>query len=150
MPRGGARPGGGRRVGSKNKATLQREAEAAARVAAASGGKAREAALSVMERLLITAEGAAALLKPTAKRNWPDQATVDPNPDASWPMFKDFLGLAFDIAKEVTKYQAPQIKAVDAPAPAPDPDVAERESQIRFGLRVFEGGKPVDRTGTDA
>ena len=138
---------GGREKGTKNRATLQREAEAAARVAATSGGKAREGALAVMERLMGVAEGATEANRPTLQRQIAvadaTGASIDINPDGDWGRFHDFLNLTFSIAKELARYQAPQVKAVDAPAPPPDPDEIARGSRRRFGLRVFEGGKPL-------
>lgn len=146
MP-GGARPGAGRRQGTKNKATIQRELEAAARVAAAAGGKTRESALAVMERLLSVAEGATAAFRPTLKKEIQAAAAIgtviEANPDGDPNHFRAFLDLTFSISKELAKYQAPQIKAVDAPAPPPDPKDLEQKSRRRFGLRVFEGGKPL-------
>jgi hypothetical protein len=39
----------------------------------------------------------------------------------------------------LAKYQLPAIKPVELPTPAPE----VKEERIVFGLRVFEGGKPV-------
>jgi hypothetical protein len=101
-----------------------------------------------MERLLGVAEGAAGATRPTRQQDINNGAT--PNLDGDWGRFHDFLKLTFDIDKELAKYQAPQVKPVDAPAPPPDPKQLEAGSRRRFGLRVFEGGKPLIAPGEAA
>ena len=75
MANGGARPGAGRKAGGKNKATIQRELQAAHQVAAVHG-VGRELASAVLERLMgdlerykELAEGAASLLVPPCSLN---------------------------------------------------------------------------------
>jgi hypothetical protein len=138
---------GGREKGVKNKLTIQREQEAAQRVAAARGPKAKEAALSVLERLMQVAEGATALHRPPGPKEVEAAAASGQSlPKGDWGLFGDWWDRAAYAAKELAKYQAPQIKSVDAPAPPPDPDEVDRGSRRRFGLRVFEGGRPLGQT----
>ena len=131
---------GGRIKGTKNRATIQREIEAAERVAQ-SRGKAKDAALTVLERLMQVAEGAAGLTRPASKREMAEGKAQ--NPDGDWELFGDWFDRAAFCAKELAKYQAPQIRAVEAPAPPPDPREVDAGNRRRFGLRVFEGGKPL-------
>jgi hypothetical protein len=174
----GAKPGerrGGRQRGTKNKATIERELQAAHQVAAAHGAG-REMATAVLERLMMDldkyrelAEGAAAVHRPPK----PDEiaaAQAMENAKAleekreprtlyagNWELFGQWfdrtVSTARDAAmcaKELANYQAPKIKSVDAPAPPPDPRDLEQKSRKRFGLRVFEGGKPLSSSGGEA
>jgi hypothetical protein len=137
---------GGKVKGSKNRATIERELKAAAQVAAASGGKARESALAIMERLLTVAEGATAANRPILQVDIQKAAatgsTLNANPDGDWGRFHDFLDLTFSITKELAKYQAPQIKAVDAPTPPPAIQSGKDQTK-RFTLTIFEGDRQV-------
>jgi hypothetical protein len=168
MPNGGARTGAGRKSGGKNKATIARELQAAQQVAAAHG-VGREMAIAVLERLMGDldrlkgiAEGAAGLHKPptpaeiTQAQAAEDAKAIAENREpqtvyaGNWALFGEWydraVGTARDaatVAKDLAKYQGPQIKPVDAPAPAPDPRDLDQRSRKRFGLRVFEGGKPL-------
>jgi hypothetical protein len=156
MP-GGARPGAGRKAGGKNKATLERELLAAkATIRQAKEG--RELAKDVLERLMLDldrfkslAEGAAALHKPPTAGELKAAAERGLSlAKGDWGLFGEWfdraVGTARDaatVAKDLAKYQSPQIRAVDAPAPPPDPEKLREGSTRRFGLRVFEGGKPL-------
>ena len=156
MP-GGARPGAGRKTGGKNKATIERELEAA-KAAIAKVKHGRELAKDVLERLLhdldrfkTIAEGAAGLHKPPSAgelKAAAEKGLIIAKGD--WGLFGEWfdraVGTARDaatVAKDLAKYQSPQIRPVDAPAPPPDPKELEAGSKRRFGLRVFEGGKPL-------
>jgi hypothetical protein len=146
MPRGGKQPGAGRPVGSKGRATLEREQLA---LAARKGG--RELAREVMERAMIIAEATCMLHKPPspvalAKAQESDQEL----PDGDWALFGQWFDRWTSLAKELTKYQSPPIKAIDAPAPPPNPDEVPDQPRRRFGLRVFEGGKPLASSSGNA
>jgi hypothetical protein len=164
MANGGARPGAGRKAGGKNKATIERELKAAVAVAQTREGV-RQLAVAILEELLGDlirfrgiAEGAASLHRPPspgdiekAAQQGVDLASGD------WELFgkwydravsttKDAAGVAYDISK----FQSPQVKAVDAPTPPPDPKDLDRRSRKRFGLRVFEGGRPLNSSSDTA
>jgi hypothetical protein len=141
MPRGGRQPGAGRPKGAKGKATIERELEAARRVAANASGERRDSALQVLERIMVVAEGAAGLLRPTPEKEIAKGAQK--NPDGDWDRFKAWCELTAKCSMELAKYQAAQIKSVDAPTPPPEPGEIDQRSRKRFGLRVFEGGKPL-------
>ena len=46
--------------------------------------------------------------------------------------------------KELLPYQNTVLKAADKPSDPPDPDQVMQDSKIVMGLRVFEGGRPVE------
>lgn len=135
----GRKKTGGRLKGSKNKTTLEREAAAAVDAAR---GQQRELAKDVLERLMKVAEGATSLNKPTTQAEL--ARGVAANPDGDWERFGAWFDRTAYCAKELAKYQSPQIKAVDAPAPPPDPGQLERDGRRVFHLRVFEGGRPLE------
>ena len=136
MPKGGARQGAGRKPGGKNKATIEREIVAAQAIDASRQGTVR-LGKEVLAKMMDVAEGAAALHRPQ-----PPEAgeKVD---QAQWNLFGAWFDRTVYCAKELAKYQSPQFRTVEAPAPPPDPNQQQPESRRRFGLRVFEGGKPV-------
>lgn len=138
MPRGGARPNSGRKFGSQNRATIQRELLAAQQMAKARGEK-RETALDVMARIAKLCEGAAAVCRPVPAAEI--AAGKAPNPDGDWGRFHDWVTLWGASVRELAKYQHPPMKPVDAPAPPPDPDAQNDQPRRRFALRVFEGGR---------
>jgi hypothetical protein len=138
---GGPRPGGGRPKGQKNRATIEREINAA-QVIDRSRKEGRDLAVTVLERLMNVAEGAAGLNRPTAARDLATGAKA--NPDGDWNRFGEWFDRTAYCAKELAKFQSPQIKAMEAPTPPPDPDAVDQKSRKRFGLRVFEGGKPLN------
>jgi len=141
MPRGGARPGAGRRHGGKNRATIERELKAVAETGNLQG---RELAKDVLDRMMKLAEGAAGFHQPPSPSEiQAAQAEGRQIPTGDWDRFGQWFDRIAYCAKELAKYQSPQIKAVDAPAPPPDPKDLEQKSRKRFGLRVFEGGKPL-------
>lgn len=141
-PKGSIRYGG-RAKGVKNRATVERELKAAAE-AAAIQGEGRELAKDVLARMMKLAEGVAGLHRPPSPIEV-DAAEAEGKaiPEGDWDRFGQWFDRVAYCAKELARYQSPQIKAVDAPTPPPDPKDLERSSRKRFGLRVFEGGKPL-------
>ncbi len=150
---------GGKKKGSKNKATIARELQAAQQIWDAQGKSGREPALATLERLLgdldrfkAIAEGAASLHKPPTQQELEKAATAGlALAKGDWDLFGEWFDRAVGttrdaakVAKDLAKFQAPEIKAVDAPAPPPDPRDVDQRSRKRFGLRVFEGGKPLE------
>lgn len=132
---------GGRIAGvSRNKAVIEREINAA-QVIDRARKEGRDLAVTVLERLMNLAEGATGLNRPTPAR---DAAKgVQQNPDGDWDRFGQWFDRTAYCAKELAKYQSPQIKAMEAPTPAPDADEVERKGSRTFTLQVFEGGKPL-------
>ena len=137
---GGPRPGGGRPKGQKNRATIEREINAA-QVIDRARKEGRDLAVTVLERLMNVAEGATGLNRPISAKEAAGGA--QPNPDGDWGRFGEWFDRTAYCAKELAKFQSPQIKAMEAPTPPPDPADIEQKSRKRFGLRVFEGGKPL-------
>jgi hypothetical protein len=137
---GGPRPGGGRPKGLKNRATIEREINAA-QVIDRARKEGRDLAVTVLERLMNVAEGACGLNRPTTARDI--AAGAKSNQDGDWNRFGEWFDRTAYCAKELAKFQSPQIKAMDAPTPPPDPADVDQKSRKRFGLRVFEGGRPL-------
>lgn len=140
----GAKPGerrGGRQKGTPNKATRERQINAAAEIDRARR-EGRELAKDVLERFMKLAEGACAVNRPTAAEDIAKGKAE--NPDGDWGRFGEWFDRTVYCAKELAKYQSPQIKGVDAPAPPPDPKTLEQGSKRKFGLRVFEGGRALE------
>ena len=144
----GSKPGerrGGRRKGVKNKATIAREEAAKAHIAeslakAKSAGKANpRLAIEEMYKAISIAEGLAGLMQPNIAKAGDGTLTVK---GGDIKLFGEWFDRYFNCAKELAKYQVPQVKAVEAPTPPPDPQDLERRSRKRFGLRIFEGGRP--------
>jgi hypothetical protein len=148
---------GGRALGTKNKATIARELQAAVQVAQAHG-HGRELATAVLERLMgdlerykELAEGAASLHRPPTAADLKKAAETGLDlAKGDWGLFGEWFDRAVNTARDaaacardLARYQQPQIKPVDAPAPPPDARDLEERSRKRFGLRVFEGGKPL-------
>jgi hypothetical protein len=148
---------GGRQKGTKNRTTIQRELQAAHEVARAQG-IGHEFATAVLERMMgelerfkNIAEGAAGLHRPPSEDELKAAGEAGLQiAKGDWGLFGQWFDRAVTATKEVAacakdlaSYQAPKIKAVDAPAPPPDPRDVEAKSRRRFGLRVFEGGKPL-------
>lgn len=130
---GGARPGGGRPKGSKNKATILREMGVAQLIDQARQ-EGRELPSTALERFMKLAEATFVANKPTE----------DGKGDMA--LFGEWFDRAVYCAKELARYREPPIKAIDAPAPPPDPKDLEQSSRRKFGLRVFEGGRALDPT----
>ena len=166
-PAKGTRPAG-RKLGTKNKATVARELQAAQQILQAQS-KDHESALAVLSRLLADldrfkqlAEGAASYHRPpTAEELAAAQEAEDAIAEqegreartvsaGDWGLFGQWFDrtvstaqAAAVVAKELAKYQAPQIKAVDAPAPPPDIKAEGVMPKKRFTLTIFEGDRQV-------
>ena len=140
-------PGSGRKAGTKNRATVEREINAAAVIDRARK-EGRQLAVDVLEKLMNLAEGAAAENRPTTEKEM--TAGASQNPDGDWTRFGEWFDRTAYCAKELAKYQSPQIKAIEQPAPAPDLNAPRDQPRRRFGLRVFEGGKPLTPAQSDA
>ena len=134
---------GGRTKGIKNKQTIAREIEAAAAAERARGKKERDGALTVLERLMIVAEGAAGLHRPptpaqiAVAQEAEDEAAKaerrEPRKvlEGNWALFGDWWDRAAYAAKELARYQAPQLRAVmvSLPAEQQQPKVIEHERE---------------------
>ena len=129
---------GGRKKGTPNKATLERQINAAQAIDKARK-EGRDLAVTVLERLMNIAEGACGLNRPTPQRSILQGEKQ--NPDGDWGRFGDWFDRTVYCAKELAKYQSPPIKAMEQPTAPPDPDEAERVGTRTFTLQVFEGGK---------
>jgi hypothetical protein len=136
---------GGKKKGTKNKATIAREEQARAQIAA-SLSKARSAgnvtpriALDEMYKAVSIAEGLAGLLQPNVTKT-PDGTLTIQGGDVK--LFGEWFERYCNLIKELAKYQIPQVKPVEAPTPPPDPRDLEQKARKRFGLRIFEGGRP--------
>jgi hypothetical protein len=143
---GGPRPGGGRPKGLKNRATIERETLAiqaaleAARAAEKRPGGTK-LAIQEMQKALALSEGLAGKLRPKLEEG-PDGALIIKDVQM-FRLFGEWFDRWFNIQRELAKYQSPPMRAVEAPTPPPDPADVEQKSRKRFGLRVFEGGKPL-------
>jgi hypothetical protein len=134
---------GGRQKGTPNRATVERQMEAARAIVSTE----RERGFSMLYRIASLCEGAAAASKPTLATELTKGASK--NEDGDWGRFHGWVTLWAATAREITKYQQPQIKPVDAPAPPPDPNKQQDEHvPRRFSLRVFEGGRPLSQSST--
>jgi hypothetical protein len=133
--------------GSLNRSTLAREAKAKADIAAAlakakTAGRADpKAAMDEMYKAIAIAEGFAAKLRPRDIQQ--DQHGIITIMGGDINLFGAWFDRWHKCIELLAKYQLPPIKAMDAPTPPPDPEQSARDSKIVFGLRVFEGGKPV-------
>lgn len=138
---------GGRAKGTPNKATVEREILAMqAVVEKARTAKPSDLKLAVqeMQKALKLAEGFASALQPKITKDAnSNKITIEGDID----LFGKWFDRWVDVMSELATYQAPKIKAMEAPTPPPDP--AELEAQRnapprkRFTLRIFEGGKLV-------
>lgn len=127
-PKGGIKggpktPGSGRVKGTPNKATVERKL--AAEIDAARAGE-KELGKDVLERAMRFAEGVVSL-------NRPEPVVVEGKVSGTQGGDWDRFGAWFDrwvfCAKELAKYQSPQLRAIAvAPMPAlPEPKVIEGE-----------------------
>lgn len=135
---------GGRIKGvSRNKATVLRETKRA-EVIAAIVDSGKPLALTVAQKAMEFAEGAVAAYRPTMAA---ELAAGKPrNPDGNHEEFGKWFDRWFRAIEMMAKYQSPQIKSTEAPTPPPEPGTNKK----RFTLRVFEGGRPVDKPGDKA
>jgi nitrogen fixation protein FixH len=141
MARGSA-PGerrGGRVKGTKNRTTVEREliaAEVARRQTSRAHEQDRELAVEVMARYMREFEDAAAHFRPVAEEEV--AAGEKPNPNGDWAKFGQWAERVVATARELARYQSPQLRAVMV---SQAPPVVE--TRKRFTLTVFEGGKPL-------
>jgi len=133
----GPRPRGGRPKGSKGKATIERELKAAQQIDKARR-EGRELAVTVLENLMNIALGATGLNRPTPQADLLTGRAA--NPDGDWDRFGAWFDRTAFCAKELAKYQSPQIRAVDIPT-AP-PDIGNQQDED-FTIDVFDNGRKV-------
>ncbi|MHB8272699.1 hypothetical protein [Bradyrhizobium sp.] len=100
---------GGRPKGAKNKATIEREVNAA-QVIDRARKEGRDLAVTVLERLMNVAEGACGLNRPVPAKDL--AAGAKENPDGDWGRFGEWFDRTAYCAKELAKYQSPQLKAI--------------------------------------
>jgi hypothetical protein len=132
---------GGRIAGSRNKAVIEREINAA-QVIDKARKEGRDLAVTVLERLMNLAEGACGLNRPTPQRMILQGEKQ--NPDGDWGRFGEWFDRTTYCAKELAKFQSPQIKAMEAPTPPPAiVDQDEKVPTKRFTLTIFEGDRRV-------
>lgn len=122
---------GGRPKGSKGKATIEREINAAQQIDRARR-EGRDLAVTVLENLMNVALGATSLNRPTPK----GQAGAD-NPNGDWDRFGAWFDRTAYCATQLAKYQSPQIRAVDIPTAAPD---INQRGDEDFTINVFDSG----------
>ena len=125
--RGGAREGAGRRFGSKNKTTRERElkaqAEAQRLIDAARDGKI-ELAKDVLERAMKVAEGATSLHRPPPPQETMNLQAAENALAAQehrkprklylgdWPLFGEWFDRWVYAAKSLADFQSPKYKAI--------------------------------------
>jgi hypothetical protein len=131
---GGARPKGGRPKGSLNKATREQQINAA-QVIDRARREGRDLAVTVLENLMNIALGATGLNRPTPKGQERPNGQVNPNGD--WDRFGAWFDRTAFCAKELAKFQSPQIKAVDIPTAPPEIGLKQDED---FTINVFDSG----------
>jgi hypothetical protein len=146
MARGGSNPGerrGGRKKGTPNKLTSERALQAL--MAAQTVKAVREAnpnvpplelAKDVLNRMMKVSEGAAGLFRPA-------NPTGGTQGVENWDRFGQWVDRTIACAKELAKYQSPQLRAILVPAAAPDTNQPEKRK--RFSLTIFDGGTPTAR-----
>lgn len=144
---------GGRQKGAKNKATIAREEEAKAKIAAAMKSADRSAdpklAMNEIYKALAIAEGVAGKLQPRSISSDPQGLLAVEGGDMKG--FGEWFDRWVKCVELLAKYQIPAIKPIEVPAAPPDPSDLDRNSRKRFGLRIFEGGRPLptpDKAGS--
>lgn len=147
--------GPGRPVGVKNKSTLAREelakaqiaeAQAAARLASKTTGGSKFA-IHEMQKALSIAESFASACQPKLDQGEdgkPKFTGGDPKAFGEW------FDRYFKVLTVLAEYQAPKMRAVDAPTPPPDASEEQRKAKKRFGLKIFEGGRQIREPGAAA
>lgn len=119
MAYGGPRPRSGRPKGLRNKATVERELQAARAVTAAvETGKldGQELAKDVLGRFMRLAEGAAGEFAPTPSAQLAQGKAENPNKD--WDRFGEWVDRVITCAKALASYQSPTYKAVAVMMPS--------------------------------
>lgn len=138
----------GRPPGAKNKRTIERETRAA-QLAAVTMERALERrahpnelvlGVDVLMKFTQIFEGAAAHFQPTLIRG-SDGRTFEQPGAGDWGKFGEWADRAVTAARELAKYQSPQLRAVMVAAPPPPVD--QSEDRKRITLKVFDGGKVV-------
>jgi hypothetical protein len=131
MGRGGKRFGAGRRRGTTRQVIALNQIAAVQNTLHLKRGKSKPA-LQVLQELLDEALAIAAYYKPgPPKSKHADRA-----------LHERFLTFARDTAKELAKYQAPQLRSIAIAPPAVEEGVRVK----RFTLTVFDNGRKVDRS----
>jgi|GEM_PF-2452872 len=136
---------GGRQKGTPNRSTVERQVSSQMEISRAA--RAGVLGKEVLERLAKIAEGIAAAQQP--KLIGQDARGQPVFEGGNWALFGEWFDRTAYCAKELMKYQNAPIKAVDAPTPPPDPREVEARSRKRFGLRVFDGGRPLQPIEAD-
>ena len=154
-PMSGSKKGerrGGRQKGTKNKATIAREEAARAEFEAAmkatasktrGTGVSPKLAMQEMYKAISIAEGVAGKLQPKdISQDVNGKLTIT---GGDLKAFGDWFDRWVKGLELLAKYQIPAIKPIEAPAPPPTPEELEQGSRKRFGLRIFEGGRPLQQ-----
>ncbi len=121
MPRA-PKPRGGRPMGSLNKATIEKQIQAAREIDRARE-TGEELAKDVLNRLMKLAEGAAAKHRPqTTASGEVVEGTGD------WALFGAWFDRTAFVAKELAKYQSPTYRAIAVSMPPPLPALTESKT----------------------
>ena len=118
MPRGGARPGAGRKKGGKNLATIQREL---LRTVEYQTGQ-KKLAVTILREFMQFFDALA----------WRARAQGDV------ASFKEFAALAAECARTLCPYEVPRLHAVAVAAPPP-------QTEQVITMSIFENGEKVGR-----
>jgi hypothetical protein len=113
-----------------------REMQAQANLARAQARKATTKPINSLDELYSAVTMAKAVMEKLKPKSLGGGSAGDNNIDAFGQWFDRSLACVALLAR----YQLPLIRPVDAPTPPPE---VKAEERIVFGLRVFEGGKPV-------
>lgn len=125
MPRSDSGRPPHRPKGSKNKATIERELKLAIEIDKARKDG-RELAVDVLERMMKLAEGAAGQHKP------PSAAEISAGAAAlgDWDKFGEWFDRIAWCAKELAKYQSPQLRAIAVTMPGQPRDMKTVEGKV--------------------
>lgn len=134
---GGKRPGAGRKAGGSNKATILRQVKRQ-KVIAAMIDSGKPLGLTVLQKAMEFAEGAVANYRPTMAKELAGGAVA--NADGNHEEFGKWFDRWFKCIETITKYQTPQMKAIEAPTAAPD---AQGQQLIEYKPEVFVDGRRV-------
>ena len=98
----------------------------------------RVAAVTVLENLMNMALGATRLNRPTSKGGLDaDGKAQKDKSNGDWDRFGAWFDRTAFCAKELAKFQSPQIKAVDIPTAPPEIGLKQDED---FTINVFDSG----------
>lgn len=149
MGRGGVRPGQGRKPGSKNKKTIEREKMEAEKAAAALAAvdlkrhRGQRLAVEVLEDMMTLFYGLVARHQP-----WPKEQGKNPHEDIR--LFKEYSKLATTTAAELAQYQQPKFRAVmvamspGMPMPGAEGAVVPATPLPPPGASEGQGGAPAE------